>query len=223
MHTPAVTFQLNPCLFVKDPQSSDLGKKILSGSIDLIDRIGFEAFTFRKLAKEIGSTEASIYRYFESKHKVLLYLSVWYWHWLEYRMLFRLANIESAKDRLELAIEALTEPIEEDSDFSYINEVKLNRIIISESPKCFLTKEVDSENEEGVFLAYKRLVQSICEIILEVSPSFKYPHMLVSTVIEGAHNQRFFAEHLPRLTDTVQGEDAVVTFYKEIVFRTLSA
>lgn len=223
MHTPHVSFSLNPSLYLKDPLSSELGLKMLEGSIDLIDEIGFESFTFRKLAQHIGSTEASVYRYFESKHKTLLYLSVWYWHWMEYRMMFRLANIASPTDRLSIAIEALTERIEEDSAFSHINEVKLSRIIIAESPKCFLTKEVDIENKDGVFLAYKRLVQLICEIILEVSPAFKYPHMLVSTVIEGAHNQRYFAQHLPRLTDTVQGEDAVVTFYKEIVFKTLSA
>ncbi len=115
----------------------------------------------------------------------------------------------------------LTEAIAEDSDFSYINEIKLNRIIIGESSKSYLTKDVDSENKDGVFLAYKRLVQDVCDIILEIDPKYKYPHMLVSTMIEGAHLQRYFADHLPRLTDTVKGEDSVTTFYQHMVFSTI--
>lgn len=216
-----VQFKLNEHLYLKDPQSSELGKKILSGSIDLIDEIGFEAFNFKKLGSSIGSTEASVYRYFESKHKVLLYLSAWYWNWAEYRMIFRLANIESAEKRLRIAITALTEPIQEDSDFSFINEVKLNQIIIGESSKGYLTKEVDNENRDGVFLAYKRIVQDVCDIVLEIDRNYKYPHMLISTMIEGAHLQRYFADHLPRLTDTVKGEDAVTSFYQDLVFKAL--
>ena len=65
---------------------------------------------------------------------------------------------------------------------------------------------------------YKEVVQRVSDIILEIKSDFKYPHMLVSTVIEGSHHQRFFAEHLPRLTDIVEGEDAVSTFYIELVF-----
>lgn len=212
-----VQFNLNDKLFLKDPQSSGLGKNILSGGIDLIDEIGFEAFNFKKLAQRISSTEASIYRYFESKHKVLLYLSAWYWHWMEYRLEFRVANIDCPVERLNRAVIALTEAIEEDGNFTFINEAKLSRIIISESSKCYLTKEVDSENKDGVFLAYKRMVQVVCDIIIEIDVQYKYPHMLVSSIIEGAHLQRHFAAHLPRLTDQLEGEDSVTAFYLDMV------
>jgi AcrR family transcriptional regulator len=87
-------------VYLKDPESSDLGKRIIRGSISLLNEIGFDSFTFQKLAKEIKSTEASVYRYFENKHKILLYLFSWYWSWMEYRMVFALANIESAQRRL---------------------------------------------------------------------------------------------------------------------------
>ncbi len=217
-----VQFSLNEKLYLKDPLSSELGRKILSGSITLIDELGFEGFTFKKLATAVGTTEASVYRYFESKHKVLLYLSAWYWNWMEYRLLFRLANIESAEQRLSIAIAVLTEVIEEDSSFSFINEVKLNRIIIGESSKCYLTKEVDSENKDGVFLAYKRLVQVVCDIILEIDTEYRFPHMLVSTMIEGAHLQRYFADHLPKLTDVIIGSDSVTTFYQELMLGTIT-
>ena len=55
-------------IFIKDPESSDLGKRIIEHSILLIDEIGFDSFTFKKLGVKIGSNESSIYRYFESKH-----------------------------------------------------------------------------------------------------------------------------------------------------------
>ena len=89
---PRLSIKINDRIFLKDPESSDLGKKIISGGIDLIDEIGFEAFTFRKLGAAIKSPEASIYRYFENKHKLLVYLSSWYWNWTEYRLVFRVAK-----------------------------------------------------------------------------------------------------------------------------------
>ncbi|RZV57945.1 MAG: TetR/AcrR family transcriptional regulator, partial [Flavobacteriaceae bacterium] len=36
-------------IYIKDPESSDLGKRIVENSILLIDEIGFDAFTFKKL------------------------------------------------------------------------------------------------------------------------------------------------------------------------------
>jgi AcrR family transcriptional regulator len=220
---PLINFTVNDKIFVKDPHSSDLGRKILKASIDLIAELGFEAFTFRKLAKQIGSTEASVYRYFENKHRLLLYLTAWYWTWLEHRLMFGLANISSAEQRLEIAIKLLTEPIETDMAFDYINEQKLNRIIFDESSKCYLTKEVDSENKDGVFVAYKRVVEHVGSIVLEINSKYKYPHMLVSNMIEGAHLQRFFAQHLPRLTDSIKGEDAVTDFYNDLVFKSIGS
>lgn len=217
-----IEIRVNPSIYVKDPTSSDLGKKIIQGSIELIAEMGFESFTFRKLATHIQSTEASIYRYFESKHKLLLYLTSWYWSWLEYKLVFAIANVENPVIRLERAIITLTKKIEEDGNFEHVNEIKLHQIVIAESSKAYLTKEVDTDNQSGVFSSYKQLVDRISGIILTIKPDYKYPHMLVSTVIEGVHHQRYFAEHLPRLTDCVQGEDAITLFYKELVISTLN-
>lgn len=198
-----------------------MGRKIITEGINLMDELGFESFTFRKLAVKIESTEASIYRYFESKHKLLLYLTNWYWAWMEYRLMFGMANITNPKERLNRAITLLTEEVNEDSDFSHINEVKLNRIVIADSSKSYQTKVVDDENKVGVFMGYKQLVARVSDVILELSPDYKYPHMLVSTVIEGAHNQRYFAEHLPRLTDAILGEDAITEFYRDVTFKAI--
>lgn len=213
--------QVSNHIYLKDPESSELGRKILEMSISMIDDIGFEEFTFRKLAKEINSTEASIYRYFENKHKLLLYLSSWYWGWMEYRLAYCIANIQSAEERLEKAIQLITENYQNNEDKSSISKIKLTRIVISESSKSYLTKEVDQENKAGAFATYKKLVGKIASIVLEVSPCFKYPHMLISTIIEGAHLQRYFSQHLPRLTDSYNGEDSIMSFYQKLVFSSI--
>jgi AcrR family transcriptional regulator len=213
---------VNDKVYLKSPESSPIGKNIIAAAIELIDSIGFEDFTFKKLAKNISSTEASVYRYFESKHHLLLYLVLWYWGWQHYRLTLRLANVDCPDERLTRAIEILTEKIEQDSNFSQINEVTLNRIVIAESTKVYMNKKVDTVNNLGLFLIYKDLVEMVSEIILEINPNFKYPHMLISTIIEGSHHQRFFAEHLPRLTDVVPGEDALTTFYQELIKKTIS-
>ena len=66
---PNISIRVNPSIYLKDPESSDLGRRIITGSIDMLDEMGLECFTFKKLGAKIKSTEASIYRYFESKHK----------------------------------------------------------------------------------------------------------------------------------------------------------
>ena len=79
-----IRISLNPGLYLKDPQESDLGRRIIKHSILLLEELGFEQFNFKKLAEAMGSTEASIYRYFENKHLLLIYLVSWYWEWLSY-------------------------------------------------------------------------------------------------------------------------------------------
>jgi len=213
-----IDIKINENVYLKSPQSSSLGEKILTGSIDLVDEIGFEEFTFKKLAKHISSTEASVYRYFESKHHLLIYLVLWYWGWQEYRLVMKLTNIDSPVERLKRAIKILTEKIEKDSTFSLIDECKLNKIVISESSKAYFNKAVDEDNKLGFFNQYKEIVNRVSNIVLEINPEFQYSQMLISTIIEGSHHQRFFAEHLPRLTNVQEGEDLVTKFYTELVF-----
>ena len=216
-----VNIEISPELYLKNPDTSELGQSILSYSIELISEIGFEAFTFKKLGEVIKSPESSIYRYFKNKHSLLVYLTSWYWYWTEYRLVFATINIDEPKERLIRSLDILTKPVLIDNSFSYINEVKLSEIIFSESIKAYHTVEVDKENEKGCFKAYKGVVQRVGSIILEISPGFKYPHMLISTVIEGAHQQHYFSQHLPALTDTNKGGGAISEFYKELTLKAL--
>ena len=213
--------QVNPTLYLKDPNSSELGEKIINSSVQLIEELGFEHFTFKKLAVEILSTEASIYRYFESKQKLMLYLINWYWSCIEYRLVFETANIQNAKDRLMKAVHILTSvPISESETINSM-EHPLKKIVMIESSKVIMTKEVDTENKEGAFAVYKSIVNRVVEIILEVNPKYPYPNMLVSAMIEGSNQQRFFESHLPGLTNHMPGIDSVGHFYRDLVFKVL--
>jgi len=213
--------KISSTFYVKDPESSELGRHIISKSIEMINALGFEAFTFKKLGNAIGSNESSVYRYFSNKHMLLVYLLNWYWSWMDYKIVLQTSNLNKAKDKINKAVELLVADVKQDSDFSFINEILLNRIIITESSKIYHNKDVDNENEKGFYKTYKQVVQRVSDFILEFNPKYKYPHMLISTIIEGAHHQRYFAEHLPSLTDVEEGQNNIIRFYTNLVFNTL--
>lgn len=216
-----ISITVNPKLFVKNPETSDLGKKIIQKSILLMDEIGFENFTFKKLGEQIGSNESSIYRYFESKHKLLLYLSSWYWGWLEYRMVISTSNIADPMEKLKRAITIVTEKIEDDTATLHINESVLNKIIIAEFTKTLLTKEVDEENKEGFFLVYKRVINRIIDIIQEVDPEYDYAKSLASSIVEGSLHQHFLKDHLKTITNCNEN-NSPTQFYIDLVQKILS-
>jgi AcrR family transcriptional regulator len=196
----SIQIKLNEKLYLRDPLQSDLGRKIISEGIILIEKLGFEDFTFKKLGVEIGSPEASVYRYFENKHNLLVYLISWYWAWLEFMVEYRTTNLSDPREKLKKVLHVLAQSGINDTS-TFIDESLLHKIVIAESSKVYLTKNVDQENKEGFFSNYKSLCKKISSIILEINPSFPFPRALTSTIIEAAHNQIFFGEHLPSLTD----------------------
>jgi len=209
--------EVNPDLYLKNPDTSDLGRRIICQSIEMINNLGFENFTFKKLGVHIESPESSIYRYFENKHTLLIYLVSWYWNWIEYLLVFATMNIDSPTKKLERSLKVLIEPTLEKSPTTYIDEDLLSKIIVTESVKAYHTKNVDDDNEKGYFKTYKNVVKRVSNTLLEINPQYRFPHMLISTVIEGAHQQKYFAEHLPALTDVTKGNDSVSEFYTNMV------
>ena len=208
-------------LYKKDPETSNLGKKIVGEGILLIDELGFDLFTFKKLGERIESNESSIYRYFENKHMMLLYLASWYWGWVEYKLVFQTTNISNVKEKLEKAIEIFSESILEDTTFLHINEEILHRIIVNEYSKSYLTKEVDTENKQGFFAVYKRLILRLSEMISDVDSDYPYSLSLASTVIEGSLHQQFLKDHFPTITD-FDGNGLPKEFFTNMVFKNLN-
>jgi AcrR family transcriptional regulator len=212
----SIKIQVNEKLYVKDPITSTLGKKIIQESILLIDNIGFEEFTFKKLGELIGSNESSIYRYFENKHKLMVYLSSYYWSWMEYRLVFATNNIEDPFEKLKRAITIVTEKIEDDFDTEFIDEAVLNTIIIQEFTKSLHTKEVDEENKQGYFLIYKRLINRIIQMVSDVNPDYPYAKSLVSSIVEGSLHQHFLMNHLKTITNC-NDEIKPTDFYIDLI------
>jgi len=200
-----------------------LGKKIIKHSIQLIYKGGFEAFTFKKLAEDIGTTEAGIYRYFENKHKLLVYLISWYWGWLEFQIVFHTNNIQDPAKKLKRIITLLATTVEDDEETSHANESILHQIVISEGSKAYLTKHVGQDNKQQFFKPYKNLCTSIGSVISECNMKYKYPKSLASTIIEMAHFQNFFMNNLPSLTDfgTTKEDKDVVSFLNDLVFSSI--
>ncbi len=208
-------------VYIKNPESSDLGKRIVEHSIILIEEIGFENFNFKKLGQKIGSNESSIYRYFESKHKLLIYLTSWYWGWLEYQLIIETHSIKEAKEKLITAVKVITRTTEQDSNYGHINEVLLNRIVINENSKSYLTKDVDIENKEGYFMPFKRVVKRLASIISEYKANYQYPLSLASTIIESALHQHFVKSHFTSITN-FNHKNTVTDFFINLTLNTLA-
>jgi len=214
---------MNEKLFLRNPEETELGKKIIQESIVLIHQIGFEAFTFKKLALQIGTTEAGIYRYFENKHFVLIYIVDWYWSWQEYRLVFQTNNVKKPETKLKKAITLLSAPVDDDVSTPYINETLLYEIVMAEGAKSYLTRNVTEYNEAKLFKPYKDLCGRIAALITECNPKYKFPRSLASTIIEMAHSQNFYMKNLPSLTDFGKSKDEtkIASFLENMVFSTI--
>jgi len=214
-----IKININEGLFLKDPESSDLGNAIITQSVVLLDQLGFEQFTFKKLAQKIKSTESSIYRYFENKHKLLLYLCSLYWGMLEYRLVVATNSIECNEKKLFKAIELITSKPENINTLTNVNQAALRNIVVSEFTKAYHNKMVDDENKSGFFQIYKRLILRIVEMIKNVDSTYQFPNSLASTVLDGALHQHYLKEHFKNLTDA--NHLSTSCFFKDLVMKQL--
>jgi AcrR family transcriptional regulator len=216
-------FKINEKLFIRNPEGSELGNQIVKKAIDLIYNLGFEQFTFKKLAVEMNSTEATIYRYFENKHRLLLYILNWYWCYMEFLLMMKLQNVSDKKEKLTIIIDLLTHELSESENQYDYNKKYLNQIIIAESSKSYLIKDIVAINKEEVFKPYKDLCATIANVISENNASYKFPKSLSTTLIEASHHQQFFAENLPRLTDknAKNKTDFAAKFLSDMIFKVL--
>jgi AcrR family transcriptional regulator len=227
-----VVVRMNEKLFLRDPEGSDLGRRIVRQGIYLMADIGFEEMTFRKLAERINTKEASIYRYFENKHRLLVYLVAWYWQWLEYQVLFQTNNLTDSREKLERILKLLLlkdlSQLHISTAVDDIDILALHSIVIQEASKAYLTHHVTKDNREQLFKPYKDLCSRIAGIILEYRPGYPYARSRASSLIETAHYQAFFMQHLPSLTDfgvetpdRVESQDPLLTFLRHLLFSSL--
>ncbi|MET3115657.1 AcrR family transcriptional regulator [Pedobacter sp. CG_S7] len=218
--------KMNKKLYLKDPEGSEIGKKILTHSVSLIKSLGFELFTFRKLAEDIGKTEATVYRYFENKHRLLNYIVAWYWHWLDYQLMFNTNNILDNRLKINIITNILTWQFEEKHAADYLfNMDDLHIIIMAESSKVYLTKNVFADNEDQLFKPYKNFCANIANVFIAYNPDYIYSRSLASTIVEMANFQDFFMTNLPSLTDFSETKSLknVRDFLNSLIFSSLDA
>jgi hypothetical protein len=216
-----IRVDVSPNLYLKEPFSSELGISIVRKGTQLIQDLGMENFTFKKLALDIGSTEPAIYRYFENKHMLLLYLNAWYWAWMEHNLVFSIANLQNPEDRLSVAIRLMVDgPIYDKND--HIDPVQLHQLVVNESLKGYLTKSVDLEHESGIFSQVYNFGERISLIIQEINPNYQYPKTLVSTVMESSLLQKFISMHLPGMTESNAEGSGRYKFFYQLVVKTIS-
>ena len=121
-------------------------------------------------------------------------------------------------------VEVLSESTSYDPSFAHVDEVALHRIVVIESSKVYQTKWVDDDNADGLFSGYKALCTRIADLVHAVDASFPYPRALASTIIEASHQQIFFAEHLPSVTELQVEPGAytsIATFLEDLLDRVL--
>lgn len=217
--------ELNEKLFLRDPQETSLGRKIIMGSIQLIDKLGFEQFTFKKLAQQMGSTEASLYRYFENKHRLLIYLISWHWAGLRFQIRFHTHNIADPRERLRLILRIITSAHYDVAATAELDEAALYRVVVAEASKTYLTHEVDEVNHDDLYREYKGLCADVAAVVQEITPHYPYPHALVSTLLEAARKQIFFSRHLPSLADAptpATADQDIFEFLENLAFSVLT-
>ncbi len=202
-----ITIDINKSIYLRDPLETSLGKRIIEHAIILIHEIGFEELNFKKLAISMNSTEASIYRYFENKYKLLAYLVAWYWDFMHFSILMDTRNIKDPRAKLHQSIDTLVNSLSTPFTPSYIDESKLHTVVVENATKVYHNKKVDSLNKEGFYQNYKKIVKTISQMILEIDPKFKYPIALATNLIEQSLNNEYYMEHLPSLTDTSKKSD----------------
>jgi AcrR family transcriptional regulator len=218
-----IKINTNEQLAHRDPEDTALGRNIVRSGLLLMYELGFEHFTFKKLANEINTTEASIYRYFENKHRLLLYLLTWYWNYMEYLVVFSLQNLNDPELKIKKIINLLINDLPQDMDSSGLDKIALHHIVVNESSKVYLVKDVEEINQVHLFKPYKDLCARIAGIFQEYAPNYPFPRSLSSTLLEMSHFQYYFMLHLPSLTDFGKDKDpqSIARFLEHLIFTTL--
>ncbi|MCZ8353365.1 MAG: TetR/AcrR family transcriptional regulator [Cyclobacteriaceae bacterium] len=209
-----IQIQLNEKLYLRDPSVSDLGRRIIQQGAVMIEKIGLEEFTFKKLASELNTNESSIYRYFENKHRLLLYLVNWYWRWMEYQIMVQTSSLDHVEQKIEITLRILLH--QQNTDLfggPTLDRNVLRSLIIKESAKSYLTNHVTEDNQQLLFKPYKDLCARMAGIFSQLNNEYRYCRSLASTVLEMTHQQHFFMHHLPSLTDFGKEKDETEIFH----------
>ncbi len=204
------------CLYLKNPKGSEIGESIVEMGAHFLGNFGLEELTFKKLAIEVGCTEATIYRYFNNKQQLLLYILNIYWSWQEYVIVFNCQNIENAEIKLKRVISALAKP-----EFEFLaNRTFANNVLltaINEGVKAHYTIHIQNEMDHGKTIGYQRLISRIAEYIEEYNKLYPYSNSMAICLADSALQQLFIQSHHKNKTKTAIGVENIEKFLFSIL------
>ena len=197
---PRYLIEPAPGLTLRDT-SSPIGTRILAQRLVLMNEIGLEAFTFKKLAERIGCTEVTVYHYFANKQRLLQYYFQVYWLWLATHCKQEGRATKEPLERLHGAIRALCGSWPADALAAQFHPSALRELVINEGSKSFMHKNVDSDNELKLFKSYKDLCTHIATELKACTPRMRSSRSFATTLVEMSNSLEFAMHHLPTLTE----------------------
>jgi AcrR family transcriptional regulator len=209
--TQHIELQIPNCLFQKNPRETEIGNKLVETATHLIAQLGLEQFTIKKLALETGCTEATVYRYFENKHQLMLYIMNIFWGWQEYLLVFSTQNIHNESEKMKRAIALLANP-----DFGFLPYRKFaNSVLlaaINEGVKIHIIRNLKDEIENGSMAAYRNLAQRIAGLIKSFDKTYAYPHALAMQLMDAAIHQQFCHRYLRGVSEAALNKEHIENF-----------
>ncbi len=213
--------KVDEAFFLKDPETSDVGKKMIQQGILLMEEIGIEEFTFKKLSEKIKSPESTIYRYFTNKYQFLAYLCSWYWSWLDYKLAFSLANLNLSSKKIDILFEVLSDKPELINQYKYISGASLLKVVQQEASKILHYHSMDLKHKLAYNKGFKIVCGRIEKVIHEINPSFKNPKALTLVLIEGYYQHQSLLRKNETLTD-IKNKEELERFWKILFLNSLS-
>lgn len=196
----------DPGLALRDT-ATPVGARILSEGLVLMNRLGLEGFTFKKLADKAGCTEMTVYHYFANKQRMLQYFHQAYWLWLATHCQQEGRNLKDPWDRLRGDIAAICGIWPSDALAGQFDPTALRALVVNEGSKSFLHKDVDADNKLRLFKPYKDLCAHIADEVKACAPRARSPRGFATTLVEMAHSLEFAMHHLPALTELSDKKD----------------
>lgn len=213
-----MSISVSPNTYLRNPEDTELGRKIIKHGIELMSETGYQCFNFKNLAQYMKSTEASVYRYFENKFMLLMYLTSWYWEYLDLQIMLNTRNVDDASRKLKLAVRTIVSGSDNNGFIhDYVDISKLHNIVVEQATKVTHTRKVGECDKAGLFANYKTLISNISDIILECDPEFKYPSALASNILRMAMDHKYYAENICSLTEITKCRETKFAQIEEMI------
>ena len=144
---------------------------------------------------------------------------------MRFQIEYVISHTKDPEEKIHLILGVLAGEDRTTPALTELDDIALGRIVIREGSTSYLTHEVDADNKAGFFQEYKKLARRIATVLQEVNPTYPFPLTLVSTILETARKQMFFAEHLPSLTEASESDNSpkkIREFLEHTVLSSLS-